>query len=265
MDKYPNLVISTQTTVESISRDAASPFPYTVKTTRGLLKARHVVHATNAFAPQLNHFLRGRLTGALAHMSAQRPGEEFPPSHGQRSWSIIYSPGFDYVTQRPDSEDGTPGDLMIGGGFFRSRQQGLDQFGVWDDSRIDALPLMHIRGAMPSVFEPNWGGGSELKKAWTGILGFTGDLMPFVGRLTGSETGPSQWIAAGFNGEGMVWAWLSGTALAIMLLGKEDEELKAVAGRPGGRLADWFPKDELKLDKARLRRANLKNLADQAA
>lgn len=264
LQRFPSLTISTQTAVEAVDHAPSSSYPYSVKTSRGTVKARHVIHSTNAFAPQLIPSLRGSLTGALAHMSAQRPGAAFPASHGQLSWSIVYSPGFDYVTQRPDGEDGTPGDLMVGGGFFRSREQALDQVGVWDDSRMDALPGMHIRGVMPTTFEPRWGEGSVVKKAWTGILGVTGDLMPFVGRVPGSATQESsgEWIAAGFNGEGMVWAWLSGTALAVMVLGKEDEELDKGVGRPGGRLAEWFPQEELKVDRGRLKRAALQNLAD---
>ncbi|KAF7551993.1 hypothetical protein G7Z17_g4635 [Cylindrodendrum hubeiense] len=268
LQRFPSLTISTQTIVEAVDHTPSSPYAYAVKTSRGTIKARHVIHSTNAFAPQLIPSLRGSLTGALAHMSAQRPGSAFPASHGQLSWSIVYSPGFDYVTQRPDNEDGTPGDLMVGGGFFRSREQALDQMGVWDDSRVDALPGMHIRGVMPMTFEPQWGVGSTVKKAWTGILGFTGDLMPFVGRAPGSvhsgagQESTGEWIAAGFNGEGMVWAWLSGTALAIMVLGKEDEELDKGVGRPGGKLAEWFPRDELKVDRGRLKRAGLQNLAD---
>ncbi|KAK7421555.1 hypothetical protein QQZ08_009900 [Neonectria magnoliae] len=261
LQRYPSLIISTHTAVEAVDHTpTSSPHVYSVKTSLGTIKARHVIHNTNAFAPRLVPCLRGSLTGALAHMSAQRPGMAFPASHGERSWSIMYSPGFDYVTQRPDGVDGTPGDLMVGGGFFRSREQGLDQMGVWDDSRVDALPGMHIRGVMPTTFEPRWGEGGAVKKAWTGILGFTGDLMPFVGRVPGPGSG--EWIAAGFNGEGMVWAWLCGAALAVMVLGKEDEVLERGVGRPGGRLEEWFPREELKVDRRRLRRAELKNLAD---
>ncbi|KAH7153314.1 FAD dependent oxidoreductase-domain-containing protein [Dactylonectria macrodidyma] len=261
--RFPSLTISTQTAVEAVNHTLSSSYTYSVKTCRGIIKARHVIHSTNAFAPELVPSLQGSLTGALAHMSAQRPGNAFPASHGQLSWSIIYSPGFDYVTQRPDGDDGTPGDLMVGGGFFRSSESGLDQMGVWDDARMDALPGMHIRGVMPTTFEPRWGSGGEVKKVWTGILGFTGDLMPLVGRVPESapQPGSGEWVAAGFNGEGMVWAWLSGTALAIMVLGKEDEELEKGVGRPEGKLSEWFPQ-ELKVDRGRLRRARLQNLAD---
>ncbi|KAH6950722.1 FAD dependent oxidoreductase-domain-containing protein [Fusarium avenaceum] len=262
LERFSGLSINTHTPVESVTQN--SDASYTVKTSRGVIKAQHVVHTTNAYAGQLVPSLRGSLAGALAHMSAQRPGASFPSSHGNRSWSVVYAPGFDYITQRPDGPDGTPGDLMIGGGFFRSRREGLDQIGLWDDSQTHALPLMHIRGVMPAVFEPQWGEGSKLVKSWTGILGFTGDLMPLVGRVPGSQVqkDSGEWMAAGFCGEGMVWAWLCGTALAVMVLGKEGEDLAEGVGRPGGRLDEWFPKDLLSVDKKRLRKAEIANLAD---
>lgn len=266
--RYSSLVLRTHTPVEAITTDPSSSHPYTIKTSHGFVKARNVLHATNAFAPTLVPSLSGRLTGALAHMTAQRPGLSFPKTGGKRSWSVIYSPGFEYVTQRPDGADGAPGDLMIGGGFIRSKDQGMDQIGVWDDSRRDAFPTMHLWGSMGAVFQPNWGSGGEVKKAWTGILGFTGDTMPFVGRLPetkrlGAGSGSGQWIAAGFNGEGMVWTWLCGTAVAVMMLGRGDEELERGVGRPEGRLDRWFPVKELCVDKERLERADLKNLAGE--
>lgn len=218
-------------------------------------------------------------------MTAQGTGREFPRSHGNRSWSVLYSPGaFDYVTQRPDGVDGKPGDMMLGGGLFRSRSQGLDQLGRWDDGKRDAFPLMHLRGSMSTIFEPHWGAeDGGLKKAWTGIMGFTGDVLPFVGPLPAGTTasaagegeeyqeqeakaglqGSGQWIAAGFNGDGMVSAWLSGTAVGIMMLDKGDEVLERVAGRPGGKLNEWFPMEEFAWDADRLKRAHLKNLAAQ--
>ncbi|EKJ68504.1 hypothetical protein FPSE_11512 [Fusarium pseudograminearum CS3096] len=262
LERFPSLSINTHTPVETVTRP--SDGLYTVKTSRGTIKARHVVHTTNAHAGQLVPKLRGSLCGAIAHMSAQRPGDSFPSSHGNRSWSPIYSPGFDYVTQQPDKPDGTAGDLMVGGGFFRSRHEGIDQIGLWDDSKTHALPSIHVRGVMPTIFEPQWGDGSKLVKSWTGIIGFTGDLMPFVGRAPKSpvKKDSGEWLAAGFCGEGMVWAWLCGTALAVMVLGKEGENLDKGVGRPGGKLEEWFPKELLSVDDARLRRADIANLAD---
>lgn len=245
--------------------------PYRVETTRGSVKARHVLHATNGYAGKLLPELRPCLTGLRGHMSAQKAGDAFPKSEGKRSWSIIYLPGFDYVTQLPDSEDGTPGDVMMGGGFTRSKDEGIDNVAVWDDSVMDPLTMVHVNGILPTIFNPQWGLGGGLKKGWSGIMGFTGDLRPFVGALPDDRSkrrqkgndDASQWIAAGFNGHGMVWAWLSGTAVGVMLAGKDEETLEEGMGRPGGKLNDWFPRDAVEWNAKRTKTANLKNLAGE--
>jgi glycine/D-amino acid oxidase-like deaminating enzyme len=101
----------------------------------------------------------------------------------------------------------------------------------------------------------------------------TGDSMPLVGPLDANLTGRDrkvqkhdaescgEWIAAGFSGEGMVWAWLSGAALGVMIAGGEDEDLPEAPGRPGGRLSEWFPR-ELLVSKERMRSADVSNLAN---
>jgi glycine/D-amino acid oxidase-like deaminating enzyme len=195
-------------------------------------------------------------------MSSQRPGKEFPDLNGQRSWSIIYgSRGFDYVTQRP-TKDGVRGDILLGGGFGQSNKQGMDFIGVFDDSRLDALTVAHNLGIMPTIFESKWGMKSEGKpeKVWSGVVAMTADAHPLVGRLDERVTGrkvpkpakagldmvePGEWIAAGFIGNGMVWAWLSGTAVGVMLVGCEHDDLPPKAGRPRGKLGDWLPEDLL--------------------
>ncbi|KAI0014501.1 FAD dependent oxidoreductase-domain-containing protein, partial [Xylariomycetidae sp. FL0641] len=117
---YPDsLSLQTETPVEGIAPCGGERGGFVVSTPRGDIECAHVVHATNAFATQLVPGLRGKMTGFRAHMTAQRPGAQFPASGGARSWSIMYGSAFDYVTQRPSTveEDGTevPGDLMLGG------------------------------------------------------------------------------------------------------------------------------------------------------
>jgi glycine/D-amino acid oxidase-like deaminating enzyme len=268
------LAIETNTPVQSISvpNDAPKGFPYALKTTRGTVFARHVVHATNGFASHLVPGLRKKIVGARAHMSAQTPGISFPRSDGMRSWSVVYNGGFDYVSQRPSTPQEPKGDLLLGGGFMRSSKQGIDQVGLYDDgAALDPLTVSHIAGIFPAVFRLKWGAGAELKQVWSGILGMTGDLLPFVGRIDARLTGRDvkgseksrhgEWIAAGFCGEGMIWAWLCGMALGIMIVGGEEEDLKEIPDRPGGRLAEWFP-DELRFSSKRLRSADVANLAN---
>lgn len=209
-------------------------------------------------------------------MSAQRPGQQFPDYNGSRSWSVVYGRAYDYVTQRP-TVGGVPGDLMLGGGFDRGRDQGMDVIGRWDDSSeaFDALTINHITNIFPTVFSPRWGHDQEdgrIKRVWTGIVCLTGDFLPFVGRLdpkltqrqledgrpNEGNTG-GEWIAAGYCGDGMVWAWLSGTALGTMIMGSDKDELPEIPGRPGGRVEDWFPK-ELSPTLERVKNADLSNL-----
>lgn len=281
LDEFPkSLSIETQTSVSAVSSGTASGDPYTVTTNRGTIRCRHVVHATNAFASHLVPGLRGKMTSLLAHMSSQRPGKNFPNWNGERSWSIIYGAGFDYATQRPPT-DGVPGDILLGGGFGQSKKQGLDQLGIYDDSKVDSLTAAHILGIMPTLFEPgNWGGHTDgrANKVWTGLVAITADFLPFVGRLDARLTGrkpttpergagqgqTGEWTAAGFVGDGMVWAWLSGTALGVMISGSADEDLPAVPGRPAGRLSEWFP-EELCPTVERIKRMDMADLAGEIA
>ncbi|KAG8164193.1 hypothetical protein KVR01_006111 [Diaporthe batatas] len=269
LDEFPGvLAVETGTTVEEVLADEqgappsaskleeeeAGSFPYAVVTSRGRILARHVVHATNAHTSQLVPGLRGKGTSGLCHMTAQRAADYFPDKDGGRSWSVIFGQGFDYVTQRPT------GELMIGGGFFQGPKQGMEMLGAYDDTRLDALTLMHLEGVIPTIFDPGHdakgqGQGARVIRAWSGAIGIVPDMRPLVGRLDPRITSrkvrqgpggdgkvpPGEWISAYFCGDGMVWAWLCGAALGVMLAGSEDEDLPAEPGRPAGRLADWFP------------------------
>ena len=68
-------------------------------------------------------------------------------------------------------------------------------------------------------------------------MGFTADGMPLVGRIPESVSGRprsnGEWIAAGFNGYGMVNTWLCGEAVVDMMMSADGEVTKAVA--------EWFP------------------------
>jgi glycine/D-amino acid oxidase-like deaminating enzyme len=275
-----NLSLEMNTPVTSIELAQAQNshgFAYNVTTTRGTIHCNHIVHATNGFTTQFVPGLRNKMTGLLAHMSVQRPGSLFPDRNGDRSWSVWYgSTSFDYVTQRP-TVDGKPGDIMLGGGFSRSQNEGLSTIGTWDDSRMDPLPIAHLGGILPTIFEPKWGAettGGRTKTTWSGIICATGDLRPFVGRLDPKTTGrkpdagedvrgvhPGEWVSSGYSGDGMVWAWLSGTAVGLMLAGSEADNVPQTPGIPGGRLRDWFP-EELKPSLRRVEKANLENLAE---
>jgi glycine/D-amino acid oxidase-like deaminating enzyme len=215
-------------------------------------------------------------------MSAQRPGKYFPDLDGSRSWCLINRRGYEYITQRPgkvDSVDGQGAEIMAGGAMVQSGRKGLDEFGVASDAETNYLSGCHLGGVLPMGFGfENWGEdapGGRVKNLWSGSLGLTADMMPFVGRLEPALTGrspvktalpedvthPGEWISAGYNGEGMVNAWGCGVALGLMVVGREGIDASKIAGRPDGALDSWFPKEYI-CTKERVGRANIYELLE---
>lgn len=169
---------------------------------------------------------------------------------------------FDYLTQLlPASSNPSPGGLptagefMFGGGAMlggNAEDMLLANIGVADDSGSDPSIAAYLRDALPKYFAGHWGEdpdapppGAEprVKAEWTGIIAISADMQPWVGRVPASVSGreepckdtagagahmllahPGEWICAGYTGEGMVHAWLSGRAVARMVLGVVESE-----------------------------------------
>lgn len=151
-------------------------------------------------------------------MTTQTPTTASQKYVGGRSWSLSYDAGFDYIIQSPSANE-----IFAGGGLAQAYDHGLSELGNTDDSTNSVLSLAHLGGAMNAVFGigPDTAMTSGVKAAWTGIMGFTSDGLPFVGRLPKEATereGGGEWISAGFNGYGMVNAWLCGKHVADALL-----------------------------------------------
>lgn len=156
-----------------------------------------------------------------------------------------------------------------------------------DDTQTSAISEATLRSVLGRIYEKGGGGGSGeqeqdqeqvvVKSLWSGIMGFTPDHVPWVGRLPGSvashrgnylsaaPTTPTtittngsangangangapgapggkggEYIAAGFNGYGMPLCWGCGEAVAKMLLGQQDE------------ISEWFP-ESLRITERRL-------------
>jgi glycine/D-amino acid oxidase-like deaminating enzyme len=58
--------------------------------------------------------------------------------------------------------------------------------------------------------------GAKVDYEWTGIMAFTPDENPLVGKIRGEN----EWISAGFTGYGMPRTFHGGKYLAEMMLGK---------------------------------------------
>ncbi|KAF2106384.1 FAD dependent oxidoreductase [Lophiotrema nucula] len=216
------LSIETKTPITAISIDSQSDskYPYVLTTPRGTVRAAQVIHATNGYTGHLLPKLRGAIFPVRGTMSTQKPPAAFGNFGNERAWSFTHRPRFDsetnvlelglyYSNQNPKS-----GDVFIGGESAR-----LDEIFAADDTTISVPSKDNISSIMTKLFtyeEP-----AEVRKVWSGIMGFTADHMPLVGKVPASITGrgDGEWIAAGFNGYGMPQCWSSGEAVAKMILG----------------------------------------------
>ena len=165
-------------------------------------------------------------------MSVQSPGPNFPKMSDKQSWSFYFTPAHDKTTNAVETgryygfQNGETGDLWIGGD-----KDSIDGFISADDTKIDKFADANLRKMVPRLFTKNWvAENPEVRGIWTGIMCYTGDQLPFVGKLPSTATGRSgsgEWVAAGWNTYGMTNGLLTGIALGKMILGED--------------VSEWFP------------------------
>lgn len=281
LEKYhERFYIRTHTPVLSINTPQNWQYRYEAVTSDGIIRCNNIVHATNAFATQLVPGLRGKLTGSLGGMSMRiLPSTQYLKSDCNRpSWcSIVWGDIFEGANSRAAQESEAneePGKLILGGGQSFSEGWPANLFGVWDDSQTGAAALESISKAFPRIFDdPKLDDVSqEHTQSWSGVVGITGDILPFVGRLNVLQTNRTsepqselirssgEYIAAGFSSGGTIWSWLSGTALGIQIAGTATDEVEGIPGRPDGALKKWFPR-ELCVSSRRLQDVSLECVA----
>lgn len=223
------LSIETRTPVMEITYDVSTnqTHPYILSTPRGPVRASKVIHATNGHTGHLLPQLRGKIYPLRGTMSTQKSTSSFGHHGHDLSWSMVNSGRFDpdtgileaglyYSNQNPHTHD-----IFIGG-----EKAYLNELFVSDDSTAGAPCVQNISTILPRFFPKGWAAGEapEVKKIWSGILGFTADRLPIIGKLPSSvttrgEEGGDEYIAAGFNGYGMPLCWSAGEAVAKMVLG----------------------------------------------
>jgi glycine/D-amino acid oxidase-like deaminating enzyme len=164
--------------------------------------AEDVVLATNAWTPQL---LPDLPEGAIV------------PARGQ----ILVTQPLPLILACPfgtnfDKEYGrqTPGGQILCGGFRRlDVKEGL----VTYREEVTTAVLTGIAGCLTTLF-PGLRGKTRVVRAWAGIMGFTADGLPLIGRY---DPAPGLTVAAGFNGGGFSWGAIVGQVIARILAGKE--------------------------------------------
>lgn len=185
---------------------------WTVRTPSGLVRARVVALATNAFTPQLVPALAAVIAPRRGQMLATAPLEvEVAPRPTYAHW------GYQYWRQLPDRR------LVIGGW----RDTDLDGESGYDDRPTDTIQGAIERGLAELVPE-----GVRIEARWAGTMGFARDGRPLVGWLDPEHHVA---IAAGWTGHGLSMAPACTLELADLL---EWKAAPGIATLDPGRFAE---------------------------
>jgi glycine/D-amino acid oxidase-like deaminating enzyme len=157
--------------------------------------ARHVVVAADGALPALIPALADRVRARRLHMVATEP---LP---GRLVDCPVYARwGFEYFQQTPDGR-------LLAGGF-----SDVDGDASYTD-RYEGDPAVWER--IESYLAETLGVTAPITHRWVGIVGYTDDLLPFVGEVPGS---PGLYAAGGYSGHGNVLGYMAGKELAYLVL-----------------------------------------------
>jgi glycine/D-amino acid oxidase-like deaminating enzyme len=202
------LVLCTQTPVHAIRPSTTSSL-WDVHTQFSTVSAHKVILATNGYTPSLLPAFQGAIVPMRGQITAQRAPDV--PSPLPTTYSFIYKNGYEYMIPRPLSTNNQEQHIIIGGGLGRLPHAGSSEYGTVDDSALNSQISVYLAGSVAGYFDT---ADAEVVQEWSGIMGATSDGLPFVGDVPGM---PGVWVAAGFNGHGMVLCLKSAEALVARI------------------------------------------------
>lgn len=188
-------------------------------TSKGDIRAKYVVHATNGYASHLLPHLRssdGGIIPTRAQVVAVTP--LLSQSH---LWGMGLSAGggYEYGHQRPLTDSSSPPYIMGGGREYATGRE----WGVADDTLLNPQVSAFLHPYLKKMFPESY--GDDLESEWTGIMGYTKTKDPLVGPVPWpekeqegeSKRSAKEYIAAGYSGHGMTRAFGCAEAVAEMI------------------------------------------------
>ncbi|KAK2757158.1 FAD dependent oxidoreductase superfamily protein [Colletotrichum kahawae] len=202
--------LQTHTPVTSVSDTQDADGYWLVSTLRGVIKAKKVIFATNGYTAGILPEFREKIipVRGICSRIAVPEGQQAPslPS----SYSVRHNAkGADYQITRPD------GSIIVGGGrpaYWHKENEWYDNF---DDSKMIQPAVTYFDGLMQRTYRGWEQSDASVDRVWTGILGYTNDLMPYAGAVPSKH---GQFVCAGFNGHGMPAILLTAKGIAKMVL-----------------------------------------------
>ena len=170
---------------------------YEVVTTRGTIRAAHVVNATESYTPRLHHQFHGLIKPIQSQAAFATGG---PPSIKPH---VAISSGTGFYDRHPT------------GVLF-----GSDETPVPDrcagQNRPSRFITRFVLGEIRQRFGPF---SAALTHEWSGTVGFTPDEYPVIGLIDGR----GQYIIGGMCGSGTGVSFNAGRCLVNRILGQKDE------------------------------------------
>ncbi|KAJ5466598.1 hypothetical protein N7539_009554 [Penicillium diatomitis] len=202
------LQLHTKTMVTGIGQTPSLEGFWPVTTSRGVIHARKIIFATNAYtsalAPEYSRAIvpcKGLCTQIQAAPGA--PYEAIP-----ETYVIRHGPGcFIYQISRKD------GSIIVGGAEYTYRDSPAQWYSNSEDGSVIPNVETYFDGYMQRTFHGWEDSQATVKQKWTGVMGYSADSLPHIGAIPNK---PGQFIAAGFNGHGMPVVFLGGKAVAEM-------------------------------------------------
>jgi glycine/D-amino acid oxidase-like deaminating enzyme len=168
-----NKGMNLQTTTPATSLKQRKDGTWVVCTPRGDLQANKVVLATNGYTAHIFPSFQGTIVPLRGHVTAHRPGSNMPRAGLGNTYSFIYEGGYEYMISRPPGT-AFEGDIVIGGGLTKGREDGLYEYGTTHDDTVDADIMAYLHNSTGDYFQDNWGEDDpqgRVRKQWTvGVL-----------------------------------------------------------------------------------------------
>ncbi|PSR77498.1 FAD dependent oxidoreductase superfamily [Coniella lustricola] len=213
-EKTGKLNVQAHTPALQVSERDAEGY-ITVTTPRGSVRAKAVIHSTNAWASHLLPEYKNIILPSLSTVAALKAPADLLKCTGAQQWGGEI---WNYHLQIPPPYNA----IIVGGAKCVITHYPRDWIKQGDDSKHlpGVADYMRTWGAA-EVFEWPQDAGSELALpaqeggSWTGLTSPTADAFPFVGAVPGRE---GHFIAAGFGGHGMPRILLSTAHLAPIVL-----------------------------------------------
>jgi glycine/D-amino acid oxidase-like deaminating enzyme len=199
--------LQTHTPVTSITSDPQGGF--IVETPRGKMHAGNVIHANNAYVSGLlPEYAKNIIPCKGICCRITVPEGATAPLLNNSYINRAEDNTLSYFVPRAD------GSIIVGGAanVFRPHKS------QWYDNVDDSVLIDSAKDYYDNYMQRTYRGwedtGAKIDKIWTGVMGYSYDSNPHVGRVPQKD---GQYILAGFNGHGMPVIWLAAKELAQMV------------------------------------------------